>query len=245
MNQLFKHFDLNKKEVESFLKLLELDAQPISVLAKHMGIPRSSMYTIVDKLLSAQIIESFERKGIRYVKCIPVADLEMVLKAKQKKLEQGIEVLHKKLPELEALENQYSYTPRVKYFEGHDGIVKMYEEVLKEDGFSTYFDPELVKQHMPHYHYEIGNTIKQRKLNVREILKEGPAVKEYRKLYESKLHQIKVLAEDSPLPSDIIICKDKIYMISYGEKDMVGIVIVNHSLAKSQQTIFDELWAKK
>jgi HTH-type transcriptional regulator, sugar sensing transcriptional regulator len=244
MQQLFTNLGLNKKEAETFLKLLELGAQPISVIAKQIGIPRSTMYTIIDQLTKLHLVENFERVGIRYVKCIPVKDIEGVLKSKERKIEQTINLLNENLPQLESLENNLSYAPRIKYYEGKEGIMKMYEGVLQEEGFSAFFNPALVKKHMPQYHYEIPETMRKRKMKALEIITISPAAQEYKKLYQSKIHQIKILPKDAKLPSDTIICKDKIYMVSYGEKDMAGIEIINQSLATSQQTIFNQLWQR-
>lgn len=242
MQKLFKSLGLNAKESSVFLKLLELGAQPISVIARYAGVPRSTMYTILDSLEKHQLVESFQRAGIKYVKCVAVKDLEGVLSARQRKIEQTKNLLLEKIPELEAIENKLSITPRVKFHEDVKSVMKMYEEVLEEKEFCSYFNPKLMKAMMPAYFYEIGEGIKRNKGNARELLVDCKEAKEYQKAYNSKKHQIKILPKTAKFPSDTIICPEKIYMISYGEKEISAIEIINPSLAKSQKEIFDLIW---
>src|SRR3990167_8450637 len=101
MKQLFQNLGADEKEMRIFLKLLELGAQPVSIIAKHMNMARSSMYTMLDRLKALQLIEEFERGGIKYVKCIPLKNLKAVLEDRAKDIEKTIDSLQKELPELE------------------------------------------------------------------------------------------------------------------------------------------------
>ena len=78
--------------------------------------------------------------------------------------------------------------------------------------------------------------------NTKEILVDSAEAREYKKLYESKNHKIKIFNKSTNFESDTIICFDKIYMISYGKKDLSAIEIWNKSLADTQHVLFDELW---
>ncbi len=242
MKQLFTRLGLNEKESNVFMKMLELGAQPISVLAKHVGTPRSTMYLLIENLKKAHLIESFQRADILYVKAIPVRQIFDVIRSKERELEQTTKILEEQLPQLEAIENKLSITPRIKFFEGKAEVMKMYESVLKEKSFVAVFNPKLVKEYMPEYHYQIPETMKENKCNAKEILVDSSEAKEYKKLYESKNHKIKIFSKSTNFESDTIICSDKIYMISYGKKNLSAIEIWNKSLADTQRVLFDELW---
>lgn len=244
MKALIKTIGTSDKEAETFLKLLELGAQPVSVLAKQMSLPRSSMYVILEKLKKLNLIEEFERAGIRYVKCIPAASIADVLKAKEKKIQQSLEILQEKLPQLEELENRLSITPKIKFHEGKSAVTKMYEEILKEKEFYAFFNPQSVLEIMPEYYYKIPEGIKAGKGKAKEIVVDCPEGRKYKKDYSSKNHQIKILPSGAIFNSDTIICEDKIYMTGYGENQVSGTEIFNSSLAHSQRVIFEQLWRK-
>ncbi|MCK9186518.1 hypothetical protein M0P48_03705 [Candidatus Gracilibacteria bacterium] len=245
MKNLLKAFGADDKESEIFLKLLELGAQPVSVIAKHSGIPRPSAYVVLERLKKLGLIEEFPRHGIKYVKCIAVDEIEDLIKLKEKKLNQLSQILSETKPKLLALENKLSSTPLVKFYQGKLEIMKMYEEILKTGDFCALFNPKLVKKMMPEYHFKIGEIIKEKKWHVKELLVHCNEAFEYKKLFNSRLHEIKILPKKMLFKSDTIIKNGIIYMISYGEEDLTGTEILNDSLAATQKVIFDNLWGKK
>lgn len=242
MNTLLHNLGLNEKESRAWLKMLELGAQPVSVIAKYVGVPRSSMYVILERLEKLELIEHFDRNGITYFKSISPRALTDVLRHQEVKIEQTLHLLEQKLPQLEALESKLSITPRVRFFEGKTGARKMYEEVLKEKEFCAYFNPALVKRAMPEYYEEIAERLKEKQNKAKEILIDCPEAREYKKKFESEKHAIKIFPKRLDFPSDTIICREKIYMIAYGEREISALEIVNLSLAKTQWALFEELW---
>lgn len=244
MKELFKNLGAGEKETQTFLRLLELGAQPVSIIARHIGVPRSSMYLILDNLKKLDLIEEFERFGIKYFKCIPAKNIAEVLHSRERKIGRTLEIFENYLPELETLENKLSITPKVKFFEGKDNVMKVYEAILKEDGFCAIFNPKIVKKIMPIYYYKVAETVKKYKLDVRELVVDCAEADWYKKTYNSKTHQIKLLPKNVAFDSDTIICKDKIYMISYGEKEVSATEIFNPSLAHTQRAIFEQMWMK-
>ena len=244
MKQLFGNLGLNTKEIQTFLKLLELGAQPASVIARHVSIPRPSVYVILESLKKASLVEEFERAKVKYFKCIPAKDIRDVIRVKEKKLQHTNELLQENLPDLQALENKLSITPNVRFLEGQEGIMKMYEQVLHEKGqeFCALFHPELAKNLVPDYYYGIPKFIEQGGKSAREIVVCCNEGKKYKKTYNSKNHQIKILPKNMVLSSDTIICTNRVYMISYGDKDVCATEIYNTSLAESQKAVFDYLW---
>ena len=244
MKQLFTNLGLSEKERQSFLKLLEFGAQPVSIIAKQLDTPRSTMYLILEKLTKTGLVEEFERSGVKYFKCIPVKNIKDVLLTQESKIHQILEILEDSLPELEALENKLSITPKIKFYEGKDAVMKMYKEVLKENKWDAIFNPKLVKNVIPEYHYQIPDTLKANKGTAREIMVASKEADEYKKLYKSNIHQIKIFPKKLKVNSDTIICKEKIYMVSYRESEISGTEIFNPSLADTQRIIFEEVWGK-
>lgn len=242
MKTLIKKLGTNDKEAETFLKLLELGAQPVSVIAKQMDTPRSSMYLILDVLRKLGLVEEFTRGEIKFVKCISVKNLFDILGAQGREIEQTLSMLTDKLPELEAIENRLSVTPTIKFYEGKKSVMKMYEDVLKEEEFYAFFNPKLVKKAMPEYHFAVGENVRKNNGKAKEILVACEEATEYKKLFDSRNHRIKIFQKNVSFESDTIICEDKIYMISYGENQISGTEIFSRSLAKTQKAIFEQLW---
>lgn len=242
MKDLFKNFGIDEKGAEVFLKLLELGAQPVSVIARFVGVPRPTMYLILDGLKDHGLVDELFRNGIKYYKCVSVKSLQNLLKVKESKIQYSLELLQDKLPELSALENKLSITPQIKFHEGKEAVSRMYEDVLKERDFCTFFNPEMVGKIMPVYFKKVALEIHKNRYKVRELLVDSKTARSYKKAYNSAFHQIKILPKSMVFYSDTMLCKDKIFMVSYGENDISAVEIINKSLASTQKAMFEQLW---
>lgn len=243
MKGLFSQFGLNNKETVAFLELVSLGAKPISIWAKHAGVNRSSMYVLLKRLEKAGLVSVFIHKNIQHAKAIPVAELPALLNDKEKEIESTRLLLKKHLPQLQGLEKTRSITPRVKFYEGIHKVEAMYEEVLKELSFKSFFHPGRVKSVMPEYFYKIPEILRERGGKAQELLVSCREATEYRETYQSEGHRISILPNGVTFSSDTIITKQKIYLVGYGNKEVVGTEIWNEELAQTQTKIFDLLWA--
>lgn len=244
MKQLFQSLGASEKESQTFLKLLELGAQPVSVIAKHMHVPRPTMYLILEGLKKLSLVEEFERNGMKYFKCISVNGINDVLKAREADVQQTMKIFKEKLPELSALENKLSVTPKVKFFEGEEAVMSMYESVLNEKNFYAFFNPGVENRVMKIYFDKVEKAIKKNKIKANEFVVDCKEGRKYFKRANSKNHRIKILPKNARFDSDTLICDDRICMISYGEKEVSAVVIWNDALVATQKAMFEELWGR-
>lgn len=242
MEELFTRFDLKTKESSAFLELVRLGATPVSRWAKHAGINRSSMYVLLDRLVKTGLVTSFTHKGILHVQAIHMAELTALLNDREDYLSNTRALLLKNLPELQKLEKTHGITPKVKFFEGKHRVETMYEEVLKETSFKSFFHPARVKALMPAYFHKIPETLKARGGSAEELLVLCKEAEEYQATYQSKLHHIAILPKGITFSSDTIITKDKVFLVGYSPTDVVATEIWNEELAQTQSAVFDFLW---
>lgn len=242
MKKIFTKLGATPKEADLFLRLLELGAQPASVVAKHIGSPRSTTYLMLENLIKIGLVMEFERFGVKYFKCIPANQIGDLIRGKQHQWAQTEEEYQELLPELSKKENTLSVTPKIRFFEGKEKVLEVYEQILKEKEFSALFNPQLVKEFMPEYHDLIPKTLRKEGGKARELLVDGPEAQKYQKTYSSRSHQIRLLPERMSFASDVIICPEKMYMISYGEKQITATEIMSPQLIETQQALFEELW---
>lgn len=242
MYQLFKNFGLNEKETQAFLKMIELGAQPVSTIAKYVGVPRSSMYVILERLKKLNLVQEFQQNSILYVKPVAVKSFQEILKTKKRQLEQNEAILAENLPQLEAIENKLSITPLVRFYEGKNAVMQMYEDILKAKEFYAIFNISIVKEKMPEYYNYVAISLKKSGGKAKEILVFSKEAKLYKNKFSSQKHQIKLLGKGKSFNSDTVLTNDKIYLISYGEKEISGTEIKNPTLANTQKVLFEELW---
>ncbi len=242
LKSIFQTLGLRDKEIQAFLKMLPLGSQAVSVMAKYVGIPRSSMYEMLARLKRLGVIDEWERSGVTYVKCVPAASLPDLLKTRGRQIEQALTTIKTELPKLEQLENKLSITPKVKFYEGKREVMKVYEAVIKEKQFYASFNPKLVKHRMPEYYLKLGEELRKNGGRAKELVVDCKEGHTYQKHFASKLHHIKILPSHVRFPSDTIIGEHTIFMIAYGENEVCATEIVNPSLAQTQRALFELVW---
>lgn len=242
MDDLLIRLGLNKKEATALLELIRLGPCPVSRWAKHAGINRSSMYVVLERLRAAGLVTSFVHHSVLHAQAIAVNELPHVMEKRHRELTDTQALLTRHLPELGKMEKTSSIRPSVKFYEGKIKVAMMYDEVLKETFFCSFFHPGRVKTHMSEYFHKIPLTLKAKGGKARELLVPCAEALEYKKLYASAFHQICILPKGVTFSSDTIVTKEKIYLVGYGEQEVVGTEIWNETLAHTQLTVFDLIW---
>lgn len=168
-----------------------------------------------------------------------MAELPALLSDKQEDLNRTRELLVKNIPTLQQLEKTHGLIPKVTFYEGASRIETMYNHVLAEKSFRSYFHPGRIKKYMPEYFYKIPETLKKTGGSADELLVSCPEAIEYYSLYNSQRHHITILPSNISFSSDTIITEEKIFMVGYNEKAIVGTEIWNRELAHTQTVVFD------
>ena len=162
MEELFTRLGLDTKEAAALLELIRLGANPVSRWAKHTGINRSSMYVVLERLVAEGLVSTFVHNSIVHAQAIAVKDLPRLIERRRQQLNDTQAVVTSHLPELSKLEKSSSIRPIVKFHEGKVGVARMYEEVLKETSFVSFFHPARVKLQMKEYFHKSPLTLKAR-----------------------------------------------------------------------------------
>jgi len=242
MEELLMRLGLSLKESKAFLELIRLGACTVSKWAKHAGINRSSMYVLLDKLKSQGLLSTFSHKNIIYVQSIPVDEFPAMLSDKQQELETTRNLLLTNLPQLQKLEKTRGLKPKVTFYEGKHRVENMYESVMNEQQFKSYFHPGRVKMYMSEYFHKIPQHLKASGGKAKELLIQCVEAEEYRLLYTSAKHEIALLPQDVTFSSDTIITDQKIFLVGYSQTDVTATEIWNEELANTQSALFDLIW---
>ncbi|QQR82937.1 hypothetical protein IPJ72_03855 [Candidatus Peregrinibacteria bacterium] len=134
IDQVLQNLGLTDKEPQVFISLLQLPgAQPASLIATRSGINRTTTYKALMSLVKRGLVTKTQRQGIT---CFFAEDPENRLKTlveKQKEqLNQMSQVILKSIPLLTMAGNE-AYLPKIRYYEGIEGIKQIYEAILREE----------------------------------------------------------------------------------------------------------------
>lgn len=149
-NTLIKNlmdFGLGEKEAEVYLALLELELGSVGEIAKATNINRSSIYVVLEALKKKGLVSmSDDKKVQRYVAISPEA-LFQEAKDQAKRAEDIRIKISEIIPKLKALNKGVKPKPKVRVFEGDQGIQAALEDSLdcKEKIIRMYTDRQLKK----------------------------------------------------------------------------------------------------
>jgi sugar-specific transcriptional regulator TrmB len=105
----------------------------VSIIAKKAGINRTTTYDILHQLEEKGVVISQAKKNNRYYEALPPEKIINYLNRQQDKYAKlSVEALNL-LPELQS---HYRVTgrPRVYFYEGDEGLMRVYEETLTSSG---------------------------------------------------------------------------------------------------------------
>ena len=125
--KLFEELGFSAKESVFLAALLRLKRSTISALGKKTGMPRTTLYTFIEKLSKRGLVHKV-RVGNHDEWEILAPD------ALYRKVKRSVHDLKESLPELEkayGAENTTKNRPIVAYYETHEGMKKAYETILK------------------------------------------------------------------------------------------------------------------
>jgi sugar-specific transcriptional regulator TrmB len=116
---------LHETEVRFYLAALELGRAPMRDIARKAGISRTNAYDVFSRLLEQRLVNEIPQSSDRSMLIMaesPARVLEIV-EERRKKLEAV-------MPELLSLHNRAPEKPKVRYFQGADGIKAVLDETI-------------------------------------------------------------------------------------------------------------------
>lgn len=240
-------FGLAEPEMQVYMALLEYGSQPASLLAKKAGLKRGHTYNILALLIGKGVVQEFEKDGVKYFSGCDPTTLITLLAHKAEELETKKNTLLQVVPDLERIRNPLSVQPKVRFFQGIDGIKQIYEDTLKVKNqniyaigdFDHYFPEEKSKELNDWMWKYCTRRAKHGIWYVGIINKSRTSDLAFKKRVNEK-RKFKML-KDVDLPVEVNIYGDKVAIIS-SSKDMVGLIIEDKPTADTLRNLHQAVW---
>ena len=238
---------LTKKEVDIYLALLHLGNAPASTVAKRLGLNQAAVRYTLDQLVKKSVAYVVEKNNTHYFYTKHPSRLLDILQSKEEELENQKYQLQSLLPELEQIHSQTgSSLPKVRFFEGVDGIIEMYRDVLFEA--KTVFGYSRVDQNSIHpdiYQFLQKEYLPERiKIGNSAYMIFNDIVNEKYLENDKKMHRITLRVPLSKIEfrSCFHIYSDKIAFYSRSKNDLSGVLIQNENMRHDQLMLFKMAW---
>ncbi|MDP1689088.1 MAG: helix-turn-helix domain-containing protein [bacterium] len=251
MLEELKKIGLSENEAKVYLVLLEIGSATADEIAKKAGVKRPTTYVQLEDLMNKGLVSSFEKivkKGGAEKTFFRAEDpdhLQKLVETENKKAKERMLVLEKSLPELGRLFQFAGSRPKVRFFEGKEGLQTMQDEAFKMkdkhiisivdfDGIIKIF-PDHPEKHTPiRVQKGIQSKVIYTSVNGDILGRENKAM----------LRETRFISPDQfPFTCDLAIY-DHILSISALREKSVGVLIEDKDISNSMRALFKLLWEK-
>lgn len=132
-NQLLRDliaFGLSEKEARIYLALLELGTATANQTAEKAEVNRSSTYVVLNSLKTKGMVGCVEKSTVQEFFAISPETLIQTAESSLHTVEEKLERIKSILPELKGMITELPYRPKVRVFEGKNGLVQAMSETL-------------------------------------------------------------------------------------------------------------------
>lgn len=187
------------------------------------------------------LVTEFLKGRVRYFQATEPQKLLYLQEQQKKKLEQNISSLREMLPLFENMTNSSLTKPRVKFYQGKEGIETLLTQILAKGSFDCYFNPDLAYAVFPYAVEEFLTDSAKKKLHIRELVVSGKTSKKYVSHIKNPNHQWKILPKEFQFETDNFIFGNSVVFISYRE-EQIAVMIESADIARTQRMAFNLMW---
>lgn len=249
MQDELKKIGLSENEAKVYLALLELGSATADEVAKKADVKRPTTYVQLEALMKQGLVSSFERlvkKGgaeKTFFRAEDPEHLKKIAETGKKKAEERAVVLENALPELLKLFAFSGERPKVRFFEGVEGLKTAQDEFLKSDAeevLSISSADDILRIFPAHTE---NHATRRSKKGIRARLiyttKKGAFLKQSDK--EANRESRFIPPEKFPFSCDLSIYGKTIAISALRERP-AGVVIEDKEIANSLRAIFYLVW---
>lgn len=242
LESLLKSLHLTNREVQVFLKTVELGAQPASQIARTCGLPRNTVRSILDVLVEKGLMIRTRRANTQYYS--PEQKENLIRQLKYKKLHQNDEI-DQQIALLETYGDELSAKqwaksrPKITFYEGVKGLEKVYEDTLtSKEGLKSWASTDEMLETMPEYFKTYFKRRAGKRIHMKSIHPDTPSARDITSRDTAELRTSRLVPADRyNWTPEIQVYDNKVNIASWKEK--LGIIIESEEIADALKVIFD------
>lgn len=232
--QKLKKLSLSASEAKIYAALLELGTGTVSEIAKKSKLKRTSLYEILSHLKNNGFIEESRTNKKRV---FSITDPRVF----GSKISEQEQVYQNILPEMLALAGKFPKKPKISFFEGVEGIKRVYEDTLNfpNQEILMWGAPEVMElfdtKFLENY---LSKRIK-KKISMRAIGPNIPMVLDIKSRDSQELRKTKIMPADSnPFEVEInLYGQHRVGIMSF--KEEFGLIMESEKIYRTLKVIFE------
>jgi HTH-type transcriptional regulator, sugar sensing transcriptional regulator len=248
-----KRIGLTDKMAMVYVSILELGVAFPSKIAKDTRLNRTTVYHVLDDLAIKGLVTEIERKNKICYQIEKPSKILNYTKSQIRLAKERVAQAEKALPEIEGLYSLTPNKPRVRYFEGIDGIMNVYDDHVCVDknyemiAFSNV--QELMKLLPERFVHKYIKKKQQLGITSRAIFPDNSFSKKYNKEIYSGIEN-KFLVKKKYIPKEMfpynaditVYANKKVSIINFQKNNLIGVIIEDSTIASMMSMIFELSW---
>lgn len=235
----------NEKHIKFYNANLELGAATLVEIIKKARLQRSTAYIVAAEMVAKGLVNEDHKA---YKKLFTAAEPDLLLQkleARQRQITRNTVALKEALPELRAAHQTTTTRPRVRTFEGKDGLVAVWKDILSEQQEILLWTNQETESHVfgrgTHEQFIAERVAKG--IEIRVLAVKNSEAETLQAHDDTSLRKTKLLSEDVYFTSETYIYGNKIAVLDIG-RNIFGVITENEQVANSQRAIFEMVWAQ-
>ncbi len=238
-----QQFGLSENEAKVYLASLQIGKATADEISKHAGVKRPTTYVQIESLMQKGLMSSVDEGKKTFFSAESPEYLKRIVSTQKLETERKEQELEKLLPELKQVFEHAGVRPKVRFFEGKEGLITIREEMLKtkeKEWFVIYSHDALsgVFSDNERDLYSKKRIAKNIYSKIIYTRKEGKFAHESRQLTDRRYFP----QEKLNLSSDVVIFDNNIVLMALKEK-LFGVIIESEEITKSIKSIFNLIWS--
>lgn len=242
IEEILTSLGLSPEQVQIYQSLLKNGPQSASQLSRTTKVQRTYIYRVAQELVAKGLVSLGKKEQTSIFSPLSPDHLLTQAEAAKQSAIQAQTALEGILP---SLKNQFAAIedkPVITYFEGVEGVKKVFADIYAPKNEPVYGCVDLVKSNEAIPGYIVNKLIPLRvrnKVYAKTILSKSKLAQSVAKKDKTSLRQSRIInGTRFPLPAEIDVYEDKVAMLSFAKGKFVGVLVQNKDIAQSLKSIF-------
>lgn len=235
---------LSPNEAAVYEFLLKSGESPAGLIIKKTPLKRGVIYNALADLEKKELITKQTKNKIAWFTPGHPEKLREYLEDKQEEAKKAKQTLEANLAALTSHFQLVSGRPGVRMYEGREGLIKVLNDSLSsKTEILTYADIAGMEKYLGRANDKYVRQRKKLGLKKRGLVPATPYAKKFLKNYDQSVTEIRFIdAKKFPIFLEMEIYDGKISFMTFSEKKLIGVIIENEEIYKTQKSIFEIVW---
>lgn len=236
-------FGWSEKEAIVYIALLELGKGTVTEISRKSGISRTNSYNILDSLSAKGVVSISGKEPKQEYAAESPETITAYLKRVAEQATEHIRKSEEIVPELTLLHAKQN-RPKVKFYEGTDGLRQVYEDTLSSsEPIRAYASVDDVHKALPDYFPSYYKRRAKKGIAIRAIFPKTEVSSELATHNDEEKREVAFIPKEKyRFSPEINIYNNKVMIASWHEK--LGIIIESEEIADAMKNIYELAWAE-